>query len=111
MNAWSDRTDYFTKAGVSGFPQTFEDFITAAGKLKSATGKPMAQTVGHAYGDSLTMWLPVLWAHGASGNAQNGEATSNSAATLQAVHRDSRDHAAGAGDPPDRADAARQQCH
>src|SRR5260370_37444978 len=96
MNACSYRTDYCTKAGVSGFPQTFEDFITAAGKLKSATGKPMAQTVGHAYGDSLTMWLPVLWAHGAAENDKNGKVTINSAATLKAIDWARRAQAAGA---------------
>jgi multiple sugar transport system substrate-binding protein len=96
MNAWSYRTDYFTKAGVSGFPQTFEDMITAAGKLKSATGKPIAQTVGHAYGDSLTMWLPVLWAHGAAENDKNGKVTINSAATMKAIDWAKRAQAAGA---------------
>ncbi|HXL77520.1 MAG TPA: extracellular solute-binding protein, partial [Candidatus Eisenbacteria bacterium] len=62
-NAWTYRTDYFTQAGVSSFPSTWDELTTAAGKLKS-TGKPISQTDGHAYGDSLTMWNPVLWGFG-----------------------------------------------
>jgi multiple sugar transport system substrate-binding protein len=63
-NAWSYRTDYFQKAGVTSFPKTWDDLIVAGEKLAKATGKPIAQTIGHAYGDSLTMWNPVLWGFG-----------------------------------------------
>ncbi len=63
-NAWSWRIDYFKKAGVTTFPQTWEELIVVGAKVAKATGKPIAQTVGHAYGDSLTMWNPVLWGHG-----------------------------------------------
>jgi multiple sugar transport system substrate-binding protein len=63
-NAWHYRTDYFRKAGVTSFPKTWEEFIDAGKRIADATGKPIAQTVGHAYGDSLTMWYPVLWSHG-----------------------------------------------
>ncbi len=60
-NAWSYRTDYFEKAGISGFPKTWDDLTQACAKLKAAGLPPIAQTDGHAYGDSLTMWNPVLW--------------------------------------------------
>jgi multiple sugar transport system substrate-binding protein len=95
MNAWSYRTDYFDKAGVSGFPKTFEDMIIAAGKLAKATGKPIAQTVGHAYGDSLTMWLPVLWAHGGKETDAGGKVSINSPETLKAIDWALRAKAAG----------------
>jgi len=63
-NAWHYRTDYFQKAGVTSFPKTWDELIVAGEKVAKATGKPIAQTVGHAYGDSLTMWNPVLWGFG-----------------------------------------------
>ena len=63
-NAWHYRTDYFEKAGVTSFPRTWDDLIVAGEKVVKATGKPIAQTIGHAYGDSLTMWNPVLWGFG-----------------------------------------------
>ncbi len=63
-NAWHYRKDYFQKAGVSSFPTTWDELIVAGEKVAKATGKPFAQTVGHAYGDSLTMWNPVLWGFG-----------------------------------------------
>ncbi|TMC68640.1 MAG: extracellular solute-binding protein, partial [Chloroflexi bacterium] len=53
-NAWTYRTDYFQQAGVSNFPTTWDELTAAAAKLKT-TGKPISQTDGHAYGDSLTM--------------------------------------------------------
>ncbi|TMF39615.1 MAG: extracellular solute-binding protein, partial [Chloroflexi bacterium] len=59
-NAWTYRTDDFQQAGVTSFPKTWDELTSAAAKLK-ATGKPISQTDGHAYGDSLTMWNPVLW--------------------------------------------------
>jgi multiple sugar transport system substrate-binding protein len=65
-NAWSYRTDLFQKAGVTSFPKTWDELIVAGEKLARdpVAGKPIAQTVGHAYGDSLTMWNPVLWGFG-----------------------------------------------
>lgn len=65
-NAWHYRTDYFEKAGVTSFPKTWDEMIVAGEKLARdpVAGKPIAQTIGHAYGDSLTMWDPVLWSHG-----------------------------------------------
>ncbi len=84
-NAFTYRTDYFDRAGVSGFPKTWEDTLSAATKLKSATGKPMAQTVGHAYGDSLTMWNPVLWGFGGKETDEKGKVAINSKETLAAI--------------------------
>ena len=63
-NAWHYRTDYFQKAGLTSFPKTWDELIDAGKRVADATGKPVAQTVGHAYGDSLTMWYPVLWSYG-----------------------------------------------
>jgi multiple sugar transport system substrate-binding protein len=84
-NAWSYRTDYFTQAGVTDFPKTWDDLTNVAGKLK-ATGKPISQTDGHAYGDSLTMWNPVLWGFGGKEvNADGKTVAINSQETRNAI--------------------------
>jgi multiple sugar transport system substrate-binding protein len=85
-NAWTYRTDYFQKAGLSGWPKTWDQFAEAAGKLKAAGLPPIAQSVGHAYGDSLTMWNPVLWSHGGKEvNADGKSAAINSRETRAAI--------------------------
>jgi multiple sugar transport system substrate-binding protein len=109
MNAWTYRTDYFQQAGVSAFPDTFEDFVTASGKLKPI--KPIAQTVGHAYGDSLTMWLPVLWAHGGKETDASGKVSINSPETRKAIDWALRAKAAGAVFHPDWKDPDNNQAY
>jgi multiple sugar transport system substrate-binding protein len=84
-NAWTYRTDYFTQAGVSSFPTTWDELTTAAAMLKT-TGKPISQTDGHAYGDSLTMWNPVLWGFGGKEvNADGKTVAINSQETRNAI--------------------------
>jgi multiple sugar transport system substrate-binding protein len=84
-NAWSWRTDYFQQAGLTSFPTTWDELATAAAKLK-VTGKPIAQTDGHAYGDSLTMWNPVLWGYGGKEvNADGKTVAINSKETRDAI--------------------------
>ncbi len=86
-NAWTYRTDYFTRAGVTAFPKTWEDLTEAGKKLAAATGKPVAQTVGHAYGDSLTMWNPVLWGYGGAEVDKDGKTVKiNSKETEAAIN-------------------------
>src|SRR5258708_36647856 len=84
-NAWTYRTDYFQQAGVSSFPTTWDELTAAAAKLKG-TGKPISQTDGHAYGDSLTMWNPVLWGYGGKEvNADGKTVAINSKETRDAI--------------------------
>src|SRR6266700_2241187 len=84
-NAWTYRTDYFQQAGVTSFPKTWDELTAAAAKLK-ATGKPISQTDGHAYGDSLTMWNPVLWGFGGKEvNADGKTVAINSKETRDAI--------------------------
>jgi len=86
-NAWSWRTDYFQRAGLSAFPKTWDEMVDVAKKVNDATGKPLAQTVGHAYGDSLTMWNPVLWGFGGREVKEDGKTVDiNSPATEDAVN-------------------------
>ncbi|TMG23410.1 MAG: extracellular solute-binding protein [Chloroflexi bacterium] len=79
------QTDYFQQAGVSNFPTTWDELTAAAAKLKT-TGKPISQTDGHAYGDSLTMWNPVLWGFGGKEvNADGKTVAINSKETREAI--------------------------
>ncbi|MDQ6743542.1 MAG: extracellular solute-binding protein [Candidatus Dormibacteraeota bacterium] len=85
-NAFTYRTDYFQKAGITSWPKTWDDFTQAAGKLKSAGVPPISQTDGHAYGDSLTMWNPVLWSFGGREvNADGKTVAINSKETRNAI--------------------------
>src|SRR6266851_965585 len=84
-NAWTYRTDYFQQAGVTSFPTTWDELAAAAAKLKT-TGKSISQTDGHAYGDSLTMWNPVLWGYGGKEvNADGKTVAINSKETRDAI--------------------------
>src|SRR5216683_520258 len=50
------------------------------------TGKPISQTDGHAYGDSLTMWNPVLWGFGGKEVTADGKTVAiNSKETRDAM--------------------------
>ena len=86
-NAWSWRTDYFQKAGLTSFPKTWDEMVDVAKKVNDATRKPLAQTVGHAYGDSLTMWNPVLWGFGGKEVTDDGKTVAiNSPQTEAAIN-------------------------
>ncbi len=86
-NAWSWRQDYFQKAGLTAFPKTWDEMVDVAKKVADATGKPLAQTVGHAYGDSLTMWNPVLWGFGGREVKDDGKTVDiNSPGTEAAIN-------------------------
>jgi multiple sugar transport system substrate-binding protein len=85
-NAWTWRTDYFQRAGVSAFPKTWDELTQVATKLKNAGVPPISQTVGHAYGDSLSMWNPVLWGYGGREvNADGKTVVINSKETRNAI--------------------------
>jgi multiple sugar transport system substrate-binding protein len=85
-NAWTYRTDYFKEAGIDVWPKTWDEFTQTAGKLKSRGLPPIAQTVGHSYGDALSMWNPVLWSHGGREvNADGKTVAINSKETRAAI--------------------------
>ena len=86
-NAWSYRTDLFQRAGVTSFPKTWDELIVVGKKVADATGKPIAQTVGHAYGDSLTMWNPVLWGFGGQEVDKDGKTVVISSGETEAALR------------------------
>ena len=61
--AWNWRPDFFKAAGVPKFPDTFDELLAAAQKMK-AYGKPIGMSLGHAPGDGKSTNFPVLWAFG-----------------------------------------------
>ena len=83
--AWNWRPDFFTSAGVSKFPDTFDELLTAAQKMHDF-GKPIGMSLGHAPGDGKSTNFPVLWAFGGKEFEADGKTVAlNSPETLSAV--------------------------
>jgi ABC-type glycerol-3-phosphate transport system substrate-binding protein len=85
-NAWTFRTDLWQQAGLNGFFTTWNDLANAGKQLKGKGLPPIAVSLGHAYGDAITMWYPVLWDHGGREVSADGKhVTINSKETETAV--------------------------
>jgi multiple sugar transport system substrate-binding protein len=86
-NAWSYRTDLWQQAGLSGFFTSWDQLASDGAQLKSRGLPPIAVSLGHAYGDAITMWYPVLWDFGGREVSSDGKhVTINSKETLDAVN-------------------------
>ncbi len=85
--AWNWRPDFFTAAGVSKFPDTFDELLAAARKMHDF-GKPIGMTLGHAPGDGKSTNFPVLWAFGGKEFEADGK-------TVALRHRDVQVHGSG----------------
>ncbi|HYM72407.1 MAG TPA: extracellular solute-binding protein [Stellaceae bacterium] len=61
----ANRTSWFAEEGVTPdkFPQTWEEYVAVGKKLK-AKGRPLGQTLAHAFGDGPAGWYPYLWSWG-----------------------------------------------
>jgi multiple sugar transport system substrate-binding protein len=57
------RKSWFDEIGLTAFPDTWAKY-REAGKLLKAKGRPIGQTLGHAYGDALVFSYPYLWSWG-----------------------------------------------
>jgi multiple sugar transport system substrate-binding protein len=57
------RTDWFKEAGVTKFPETWEDLL-AAGRLLKKKGHPFGFEIGHGFGDNHGWMYPLLWSYG-----------------------------------------------
>jgi multiple sugar transport system substrate-binding protein len=57
------RTDWFKEVGVTKFPETWEDLLSA-GKLLKAKGHPFGFELGHGFGDNHGWLYPLLWSYG-----------------------------------------------
>jgi ABC-type glycerol-3-phosphate transport system substrate-binding protein len=63
-NAWIYRSDLWAKVGKPNFVDSLDDLLTYGKQLKTATGIPWGQSLGHAVGDASSMWYGVLWGFG-----------------------------------------------
>src|SRR5271165_5980701 len=54
-----NRTSWFKEIGYDAekYPQTWEEW-RAAGKILKAKGRPLGQTLAHAFGDANAFWYP-----------------------------------------------------
>ncbi len=59
--AW--RTSWLREAGADAPPATWESYRTIGRALK-ARGRPIGQTLGHAFGDAPAFTYPYLWSWG-----------------------------------------------
>jgi multiple sugar transport system substrate-binding protein len=57
------RTDWFKEAGVTRFPDSWEDLL-AAGRLLKKKGHPFGFEIGHGFGDNHGWMYPLLWSYG-----------------------------------------------
>jgi multiple sugar transport system substrate-binding protein len=57
------RTDWFKEAGITKFPDSWEDLL-AAGRLLKAKGHPFGFELGHGFGDNHGWLYPLLWSYG-----------------------------------------------
>jgi len=57
------RTDWFKEAGVTKFPDNWEDLL-AAGRLLKKAGHPFGFELGHGFGDNHGWLYPLLWSYG-----------------------------------------------
>ncbi|MBV8836891.1 MAG: extracellular solute-binding protein [Alphaproteobacteria bacterium] len=79
------RKSWFDEVGATQFPDTWESY-RAAGKLLKAKGRPIGQTLGHAYNDAPAFTYPYLWSFGGQEVEADGKTVAlNSKATLDSV--------------------------
>ncbi len=85
-NAWSYRTDIWQQAGFGGFFTTWDELASDGKQLKNKGLPPIAVSLGHAYGDAITMWYPLLWDYGGREVSADGKhVTINSKETETAL--------------------------
>src|SRR5215831_21092296 len=81
------RKSWFAEIGYSDgkFPQTWQEYRDAGKKLKAA-GRPLGQSLGHAWGDPPSFWYPYLWSWGGKEVEADGKTVVlNSPATVESV--------------------------
>src|SRR5215471_6697109 len=81
------RTSWFAEEGVTPdkFPKSWED-LRAVGKKLKAKGRPLGQTLAHAFGDGPAGWYPYLWSWGGKEVEKDGKTVAlNSKETLESV--------------------------
>src|SRR6266568_1963429 len=82
-----NRTSWWSEIGYGPekYPQTWEEWREAGKKLK-AKGRPLGQTLGHAFGDGPAFWYPYLWSWGGKEVEADGKTVVlNSPGTVESV--------------------------
>src|SRR5262249_47823782 len=82
-----NRTSWWKEIGfgAENYPQTWEEWRAAGKKLK-AKGRPLGQTLGHAFGDANSFWYPYLWSWGGKEVEADGKTVVlNSKETIESV--------------------------
>ncbi len=83
----ANRKSWFAEIGYSAekYPQTWAEWREAGKKLK-AKGRPLGQTLGHAFGDGPAFWYPYLWSWGGKEVEADGKTVViNSKETIESV--------------------------
>ena len=57
------RTDWFKEAGITKFPDSWEDLLSA-GRLLKKKNHPFGFELGHGFGDNHGWLYPLLWSYG-----------------------------------------------
>jgi multiple sugar transport system substrate-binding protein len=83
-NAIHWRKSWFQEAGVTKFPETFDELFAVGRKLKQ-NGHPIGQALGHSFGDPPTWCYPLMWAYGGQEVDASGKVAINSPETIAAV--------------------------
>ena len=84
---FANRTSWFAEEGVTPdkFPKTWEEYRAVGKKLK-AKGRPLGQTLAHAFGDGPAGWYPYLWSWGGKEVEADGKTVVlNSKETIESV--------------------------
>ena len=82
-----NRTSWFAEEGVTPdkFPATWEEYV-AIGKKMKAKGRPLGQTLAHAFGDGPAFWYPYLWSWGGKEVESDGKTVAlDSKETIESV--------------------------
>jgi multiple sugar transport system substrate-binding protein len=83
----ANRTSWWHEIGFGPekYPQTWEEW-RAAGKTLKAKGRPLGQTLAHAFGDANAFWYPYLWSWGGKEvEADSKTVVLNSPGTVESV--------------------------
>src|SRR5271169_3326936 len=84
---FANRTSWFAELGINreNFPKTWEEYRDAGKKLK-VKGRPLGQTLAHAFGDGPAFWYPYLWSWGGKEVEADGKTVVvNSKETIESV--------------------------
>ena len=82
-----NRTSWFAEEGVTPdkFPKTWDAYWAVGKKLKTK-GRPLGQTLAHAFGDAPAFWYPYLWTWGGKEVEADGKTVAlNSKETIESV--------------------------